>query len=179
MINKISREYVVLVDERDNELGLMEKLQAHTEGRLHRAISVFIFNKQGQMLLQRRAAGKYHSPGLWTNACCSHPREREKPESAASRRLFEELGLIAPVDKAFSFIYMADMGNGLTEHEFDHVFTGITDNIPEPDPEEVAEWKYVDMKELQRDITLHPEQYTAWFRICMNDYADLLSGDKE
>lgn len=122
-------EYVVLVDEQDKETGTMEKLQAHLNGRLHRAVSVFLFNSKGELLLQQRASGKYHSANLWTNTCCSHPRPGESAYDAANRRLYEEMGLACELSEVFSFIYKAHLGNNLTEHEFDHVFVGTNDNI--------------------------------------------------
>ena len=174
MRDMVNGEYVVLVDDHDKGMGIMEKMQAHIEGRLHRAISVFIFNSKKQMLLQRRAMGKYHSPGVWTNACCSHPREGETALEAATRRLYEEVRLAAKLLPAFQFVYKADMGNGLTEHEYDHVFTGKTDEEPDPAKEEVWEWKYMDVDRLKKDIEDNPEQYTAWFRICINEHLDKL-----
>lgn len=169
-------EYVVLVDEQDNETGVMEKLQAHREELLHRAFSVFIFNSKNELLLQQRAAGKYHSAGLWTNACCSHPRPGENTKDAAIRRLKEEMGISCELKEAFSFIYKAELEHGLTEYEFDHVFTGVTDALPAPDTSEVADWKYVKPEELEAELKKYPEQYTAWFRICMeNQYSELLN----
>lgn len=162
-----STEYVVLVDERDLETGVMEKLQAHREGKLHRAVSVFIFNSKGEMLLQQRAAGKYHSAGLWTNACCSHPRQGEAVHEAARRRLYEEMGLACVLNEAFTFVYKAHFENGLTEHEYDHVFIGVTDTVPAPDKTEVAAWNYLDREALETDIKAHPDQYTEWFKICL------------
>ncbi len=167
-------EYVVLVDEQDNEIGSMEKLQTHVEGRLHRAISVFIFNTKGELLLQQRTAGKYHSGLLWTNTCCSHPRPGEHVREAAARRLHEEMGIYCPLEEAFSFVYKADVADGLTEYEYDHVFTGITDDIPYPNDAEVADWNYVNRNELQTDMDKAPEQYTAWFKICMDKWQELL-----
>lgn len=160
---KSEEEEVVLVDERDNVLGSMPKLQAHREGRLHRAISVFVFNRAGEMLLQRRARGKYHSGGLWTNACCSHPRAGEKPHRAAVRRLQEEMGLECPLDYSFSFLYRAELQGGLTEHELDHVFVGELDQDPVPDPHEVSEWRWVPVERVRRELAENPESYTAWF----------------
>lgn len=172
-------EQVVLVNERDKEMGFMPKMLAHMQGALHRAFSVFIFNSKGEMLLQRRAIDKYHSGGLWTNACCSHPRPAEKIFDAANRRLQEEMGMKCELEVRFSFVYKAYLGQGLTEHEFDHVLTGYTDEIPKPDAEEVAEWKYISMKELEADMEQHPEQYTQWFRICMKEHKEeLLSKEK-
>ncbi len=163
-------EYVVLVDEEDNEVGQMEKLQAHLEGRLHRAISVFIFNARGELLLQQRAAGKYHSGSLWTNTCCSHPRPGELVLDAANRRLFEEMGLACELKEVFSFVYRAELDNGITEHELDHVFIGVSDIIPVPDPEEVRLWRYMAVGALEKDIAAHPASYTEWFKICIKDW---------
>jgi isopentenyl-diphosphate delta-isomerase len=163
-------EQVILVDERDNQVGVMEKLQAHREGRLHRAISVFIFNSRGEMLLQQRAAGKYHSAGLWTNACCSHPRAGEAVEHAAARRLQEEMGMKCELKETFNFIYKAQLENQLTEYEFDHVFTGISDEIPMPEVAEVSKWKYIAVAKLVEDVASNPDQYTEWFKICLRDW---------
>ena len=163
-------EHVILVDEQDNEIGIMEKMEAHVQGKLHRAISVFIFNTKGEMLLQQRAAHKYHSSLLWTNACCSHPRPRETAGAAAVRRLQEEMGMTCDLKEAFSFVYRAHLDKGLTEHEYDHVFTGTCDMAPIADADEVAAWKYISMEDLERDIASHPENYTEWFKICINNY---------
>jgi isopentenyl-diphosphate delta-isomerase len=165
-----NEEFVVLVDEQDNELGLMEKMQAHVEGKLHRAVSVFIFNSKKQLLLQKRADGKYHSPGLWTNTCCSHPREGESVKHAAIRRLNEEMQLSCPLKLAFTFVYNARLDNGLTEYEYDHVFTGIADGLPKPDPNEVAEWRYITVDKLDAELKANPAQYTEWFKICYDKY---------
>lgn len=146
----------------------MEKQKAHIEGKLHRAISVFIFNSKGDMLLQQRAGGKYHSANLWTNTCCSHPRPGESVYEAATRRLQEEMGLSCELKEIFSFVYKADLDNNLTEHEFDHVFRGITDMLPKPDEKEVSAWKYMSIPQLTKDIDTHPEHYTEWFKICFN-----------
>lgn len=162
-------EYVILVNNNDQSLGAMEKMEAHEKGILHRAISVFIFNHAGEMLLQRRADEKYHSPGLWSNTACSHPRTNEKPREAAHRRLQEEMGFDCDLDEAFSFVYKADVGQGLTEHEYDHVFIGYSDNKPVPDPEEVGEWKYVDFDWLIQDIETSPDDYTVWFKIALDE----------
>lgn len=164
-------EYVILVDEQDNETGVMEKMQAHRVGALHRAFSVFIFNSKKEMLLQQRAAGKYHSAGLWTNTCCSHPRPGETLLDAATRRLQEEMGLACTLKKTFSFFYKAHLDNDLTEHELDHVFIGVTDVLPVPAIAEVASWKYMSLSDLDIDIRLNPEQYTEWFKICLRDYS--------
>jgi isopentenyl-diphosphate delta-isomerase len=162
------REQVILVDPADRETGTLEKLEAHQKGLLHRAVSVILFNSQGEMLLQKRADGKYHSAGLWTNACCSHPRPGESPPAAARRRLKEEMGLSADLAFAFSFSYTARVGE-LIENEFDHVFTGLSDEFPVPDPSEVSEWKYMAEAGLTDLITRHPYSFTAWFRILMAD----------
>jgi isopentenyl-diphosphate delta-isomerase len=156
---------VVLVNEFDEEVGTMEKMEAHRQALLHRAFSVFIFNAGGEMLLQRRALTKYHSGGLWTNACCSHPRPGESVEAAATRRLQEELGFVAPLEPAFSFTYNAPFDNGLTEYEFDHVLTGSYDGDIQPVPEEVCDVCYLSMDEIRADLIDHPEKYTTWFRI--------------
>jgi len=170
-------EYVILVDEQDRETGIMEKQQAHVEGKLHRAISVFIFNTKGELLLQQRAAGKYHSANLWTNTCCSHPRPGEQVQAAAVRRLMEEMGMVCDLEEIFSFIYKAELGT-LTEYELDHVFTGTTDVVPVPDAGEVANWKYVDAQELDDMMHDHPEEYTEWFKICFRDWRNELMGKK-
>lgn len=156
---------VILVNDRDDVLGTMEKMEAHRKGLLHRAFSVFIFNPSGEMLLQQRAMEKYHSPGLWTNACCSHPMPGEATAEAASRRLFEELRIRADTDKIFNFTYRADFENGLTEHEFDHVFAGVFDGTVHPDPDEVMDIRYVRMDELEKELQLNPEHFTVWFRL--------------
>ena len=167
-------EYVVLVDEQDVEAGVMLKLEAHERGLLHRAISVFVFNSKGEMLLQKRAEGKYHSAGLWSNACCSHPRPGEEVHAAAIRRLKEEMGLTCSLNEAFSFVYKAGFDNGLTEYEYDHVYVGFTDHEPVPDPAEVAGWSYVDIGTLDMMLANAPGRYSEWFRICLRDYRDLL-----
>lgn len=157
---------VILVDENDRALGTAPKLAAHQHGgHLHRAFSVFVFNSAGKMLLQRRAAGKYHFGGLWTNACCSHPGPGAPLVDCARSRLRHEMGIDVPLEKRFSFVYRADdPGSGLTEHEFDHVFVGRFDGEPEPNPEEVESFAWVNPEDLVRDVAAHPEQYTPWFR---------------
>jgi isopentenyl-diphosphate delta-isomerase len=170
-------EYVILVDEHDNPIGLMEKQAAHVDPHLHRAFSVFIFNSNGELLIQQRALSKYHSPGLWTNTCCSHPRDGETTMDAASRRLMEEMGMSCEMHEVYTFIYKAPVGQGLTEHEFDHVFIGQSDDIPEINHEEVESWKYMPIDTLKNDIQIHPEQYTEWFKITfeeMTHHAELL-----
>ena len=161
-------EEVILVDENDTEIGTMEKMLAHREARLHRAFSVFIFNAQKKMLLQQRNPLKYHSGGLWTNTCCGHPRPGENTRSAAERRLNEEMGIKAPLEEKFSFIYKAPFSNGLTENEFDHVFVGRFDSDPLINPEEVSDFKYMYLEEIKADIAKDPGKYTFWFKICMD-----------
>lgn len=159
---------VILVDKLDNMLGTMEKIAAHRLGKLHRAFSVFIFNSKGQLLLQQRALGKYHSGGKWTNTCCSHPMPGEKTIDAAHRRLWQEMGLKCRLNHAFNFVYRADMLNGICEHEYDHVFVGICDDIPMPDPEEVAAYEYVHMNFLVKELKEIPEMYTEWLKVCFD-----------
>lgn len=166
-------EFVQLVDEQDNELGLMEKMQAHREARLHRALSVFIFNSKGEMLLQRRAAHKYHSGLLWTNTCCSHPRPEETTLDAAHRRLFEEMGMTCDLQHQFSFIYIAELDNELTEHELDHVFFGTSDVEPLHNEDEVAEWKYQSVESISQDIQKQPELFTEWFKLIFDQVKEL------
>ncbi len=156
---------VVLVDEQDRPVGSMEKMRAHVEGKLHRAFSVFIFNNRGEMLLQQRAAGKYHSGGLWTNACCSHPGPGEETTAAAERRLKEELGFVTPVKKIFDFVYKAGFENGLTEYEFDHVYTGRYDGGIDFNREEVMSVAWRSMEDIRHSLDTEPELYTAWFRL--------------
>ena len=159
--------HVILVDENDNELGTMEKMEAHEKALLHRAFSIFIFNRQGELLLQRRAWDKYHSPGLWTNTCCSHPFPGESVEVAAQRRLKEEMGFDTSLQKVFAFIYKASFDNGLTEHEYDHVFIGTYDGTPEPNPAEVCEYTYRSIESIEHHLSGNPAAYTAWFRIAL------------
>ena len=158
-------EQVILVDVDDCEIGLMEKMEAHKQAVLHRAFSVFLFNPQGKMLLQQRALTKYHSAGLWTNTCCSHPRPGETLENAVSRRLMEEMGITAKVSKAFDFIYQAELPDHLNEHEFDHVFIGNYDDEVRPNHLEVANFVYQSMEEIAANLQSHPEKYTVWFKI--------------
>jgi len=163
-------EFVVLVDQNDNEVGLMEKQQAHVAGLLHRAFSVFIFNSKGELMLQQRAATKYHSPTLWTNTCCSHPRQNETYQQAAHRRLVEEMGFDCDLTFKFDFIYRANLDNGLTEHELDHVFIGTFDHEPKLNPEEVMAYRWVEMEDLKKDMQKNPQNYTAWFKIIFDQY---------
>ncbi|MDE1824937.1 MAG: isopentenyl-diphosphate Delta-isomerase [Candidatus Micrarchaeota archaeon] len=157
---------VILVDDKDNQIGTMEKIAAHSNGaRLHRAFSIFVFNSNGETLLQRRAMGKYHSKGFWSNTCCSHPYVGESNADAAHRRLKEEFGFDCKLDEKFSFIYRTDVGEGLTEHEFDHVFTGTYDGDVSPNPEEIMDYKWADPIELIRDMDQNPKSYTLWSMI--------------
>jgi isopentenyl-diphosphate Delta-isomerase len=172
----VAEERVILVDERDREIGTAPKLRAHREGALHRAISVFVLNGRGEMLLQRRAHAKYHSGGLWSNACCSHPRPGEETAAAAARRLKEEMGLRTPLRWVHSFTYRAALADGLWEHEYDHVFVGRTDADPRPDPGEVAEWRWVAIDELSRELERHPERFTVWFREPFEEVAARAAG---
>lgn len=158
-------EQVILVNEHDEETGVMEKMEAHEKALLHRAFSVFIFNEEGQMLIQQRAARKYHSPKLWTNACCSHPRPGEATLFAAQRRLQEELGFETPLQEVFEFTYKADFDNGLTEHEFDHVYTGSYNGIIKPNVNEVLDYCYKSMEAIHESLQSHPHKYTVWFAI--------------
>jgi len=156
---------VILVDEHDNETGVMEKMAVHEKALLHRAFSVFIFNAKGEMLLHKRAQAKYHSAGLWSNACCSHPEPGQMTIDAAQKRLQEEMGFTTPLKKAFHFIYKASLENGLTEHEFDHVFTGIYDGAVNINTEEASDHSYLSMDAIRTALQQSPEQYTAWFKI--------------
>lgn len=156
---------VILVDERDVQVGTMEKLEVHQKALLHRAFSIFIFNSKGEMLLQQRAANKYHSAGLWTNACCSHPQPGEDTLVAAIARLKVEMGIVTPIKKAFDFTYRTSFDNGLTEHEFDHVFVGEYDGKIEPNGEEVSDYCFKSMKDISESILSHPQKYSEWFKI--------------
>ncbi|MSR06113.1 MAG: isopentenyl-diphosphate Delta-isomerase [Gemmatimonadetes bacterium] len=157
-------EQVVLVDEGDREIGTSGKLEAHRAGRLHRAFSVFVFDMRGNLLLQRRADGKYHSAGLWSNTCCGHPRPGEDTLAAAHRRLAEEMGFDCPLTHRFAFTYRADLDQGLVEHELDHVFDGRYADPPEPDPAEVDEWRRAPVPALLKDLELNPQRYSAWLK---------------
>jgi isopentenyl-diphosphate Delta-isomerase len=158
-------EEVILVNEQDEETGTIEKMEAHRKALLHRAFSVFIFNGKGEMLLQQRALGKYHSPGLWTNACCSHPRPGETVDAAAHRRLQEELGVETSLQKIFDFIYRTEFDNGLTEYEFDHVYTGTFNGTLNPDKQEVKDYCFRSTEEIGQDLQRRPEKYSSWFQI--------------
>jgi isopentenyl-diphosphate delta-isomerase len=156
---------IILVDENDVPIGTMEKIEVHQKALLHRAFSVFIFNSKGEMLLQKRANNKYHSPALWTNACCSHPAPGQATLSAATQRLQEEMGFTTDLEKVFDFIYKASFENGLTEHEFDHVFIGTYDNEIIPNKEEVSDFCYQTIEQIRNSLQTDPHKYTAWFKI--------------
>ncbi len=158
-------DQVILVDESDRQVGVMEKMLAHQNAVLHRAFSIFILNSNNEMLLQKRASGKYHSPGLWTNACCSHPAPGEDIMNAANRRLFEEMGFNTPLQKILEFTYKAVFDNGLTEHEFDHVFLGKYQGEIFPASNEVEDYEYFDVQTIQMRLITNPGQYTVWFHI--------------
>jgi isopentenyl-diphosphate Delta-isomerase len=166
---------VVLVNQSDDPIGTMEKLEAHRKGLLHRAFSVFVFNDRHELLLQQRALTKYHSGGLWTNTCCSHPTPDEPLESAGSKRLQEEMGFTTRLENQFAFEYRVELDNGFTEHEFDHVLTGTYNGEVHPDPAEVMDYQWVSLPELTMAIARHPERYTSWFKIIMQDYGDQFS----
>ena len=163
-------EMVVLVSENDEVLGQMEKMAAHENGILHRAFSVFLFNDNGEMLLQKRAARKYHSPGQWTNAVCSHPRIQETFLEGAKRRMMEEMGIEAEIEEKFHFIYKAEVGNGLLEHELDRVFVGTYNGSFRLNPDEVEAVRYISMDDLEREMKEHPVHFTEWFKIILKEY---------
>ena len=161
----MKEEKVILVDSEDKPIGTLPKMEAHEKGVLHRAFSVFILNQKGELMLQQRAHHKYHSPGLWTNTCCSHQREGEQNIEAGMRRLDEEMGFSVTLEELFSFIYKAPFDNGLTEHELDHVMLGHYEEVPQINTEEVAEWKWMSLIDIDADIAINPDEYTVWFKI--------------
>lgn len=162
------QEEVILVNENDEPVGVGEKLATHTSAALHRAFSVFIFSSAGKLLMQKRTITKYHSKGLWSNTCCGHPRPGESTEAASHRRLFEEMGFQCDVKKVFSFTYYAKLDNGLFEHEYDHVFFGQFDGNPNPSPNEVDEWKWIDLAALKIEMQNRPEDFTYWFKLSLD-----------
>jgi len=164
-----ARDCVVLVDDQDRELGTAPKLAAHRDGRLHRAVSAFLLDCSGNMLLQRRATTKYHSGGLWSNTCCTHPRPGEQPREAVHRRLVEEMGIDCPLREAGNFVYRAKLENGLIEHELDHLFLGLFEGTPVPDVSEVAEWRWFQWDELASDLATEPQRFTAWFGLALHE----------
>jgi len=161
---------VILVNEKDEPIGLMPKMEAHEKGLLHRAFSVFVFNDKNELMLQQRALSKYHSPGLWTNTCCSHQREGESNIQAGKRRLQEEMGFTTNLKDTMAFIYKAPFDNGLTEHEFDHILVGNFNDLPNLNPQEVSAWKWMKLEEVKTDMKNHPERYTEWFKIIFDKY---------
>ena len=168
------KENVILVDNNDNQVGLMPKLEAHQKGLLHRAFSIFIFNSKYELLLQKRASSKYHSGGLWTNTCCSHPREGEETLDAANRRLIEEMGIQTSLRKVHDFIYRAELDNDLTEHEFDHVFYGVYNEDPIINKDEADDFKWIDMDSLNEDMRTNGDNYTVWFKIAFKYFYNYL-----
>jgi isopentenyl-diphosphate delta-isomerase len=169
-------EDLVLVNSNDEPIGSMEKMEVHQKGLLHRAFSVFIFNGKGEMLLQQRADNKYHSPGLWTNACCSHPVITDTNlQATAARRLHEEMGFTTALSKAFTFIYKTEFDNGLTEHEFDHVFTGTYEGDIKPDDREVKDYCFMTMDAIRGAVASHPQKYTSWFKIAFPTLEEYLA----
>tara|TARA_R110001583_G_scaffold84771_2_gene222620 strand:- start:1596 stop:2114 length:519 start_codon:yes stop_codon:yes gene_type:complete len=170
----MKEEQVILVNENDEQIGLMPKMEAHEKAVLHRAFSVFIFNNKSQLMLQQRAANKYHSPLLWTNTCCSHQRNGESNLEAGKRRLEEEMGFVCELEEKTSFIYKAPFDNGLTEHELDHIMVGYYNNMPEINREEVENFKFMTVEDVKLDIALKPEIYTEWFKIIFEKFYDFI-----
>jgi isopentenyl-diphosphate delta-isomerase len=171
-------EQVILVNDQDEQIGLMPKMEAHKKGVLHRAFSVFIFNSKNELMLQQRAAHKYHSPLLWTNTCCSHQRDGETNIEAGTRRLSEEMGFTTALKEVTSFIYKAPFDNGLTEHEFDHVMTGFYEMDPVINKEEVEAWKWMPVEAVKSDIESNPEIYTAWFKIIFKNFYTHINSER-
>ncbi len=170
----MEEEKVILVNELDEQIGLMPKLEAHQKAVLHRAFSVFILNDKKEIMLQQRAQHKYHSPLLWTNTCCSHQREGETNIQAGNRRLFEEMGFRTEIKELFHFIYKAPFDNGLTEHELDHVMVGYYNDAPQINPEEVQDWKWMKIEDVKNDMLIHSESYTVWFKIIFDEFYHFL-----
>lgn len=166
----MEEEQVILVNEKDEKIGLMGKYEAHQKALLHRAFSVFIFNDKNELMLQQRALDKYHSPGLWANTCCSHQRDGESSINAGKRRLMEEMGFSADLKETASFIYKAPFDNGLTEHELDHILVGQFTGNPDINPEEVADWKWMPLEDVKADIAENPNLYTEWFKIIFDKF---------
>jgi len=164
------KEKVILVNEKDEQIGLMEKIEAHEKALLHRAFSVFVYNDKNEVMLQQRALSKYHSPGLWTNTCCSHQREGESNIDAGKRRLMEEMGFTTELEETISFIYKAPFDNGLSEHEFDYILIGKYDGEPNINPDEVVAWKWMSLEAIKKDLQENPANYTAWFKIIFDKH---------
>ncbi|NUY80926.1 isopentenyl-diphosphate Delta-isomerase [Flavobacterium sp. MAH-1] len=174
----MNEEKVILVNEKDEQIGLMPKLEAHEKAMLHRAFSVFILNDKNELMLQQRASQKYHSPLLWTNTCCSHQREGESNLEAGTRRLHEEMGFTTELRELFHFIYKAPFENGLTEHELDHVMIGFYNGEPKINPDEVENWKWMPIDDVKSDMEQHPERYTVWTRIIFDEFYHYLEDHK-
>lgn len=172
-------EEVIYVDEQDREVGKGEKLEAHRQGVLHRALSVFVFNSKGELMLQKRAKGKYHSAGLWSNTCCSHPRPGEDTASAARRRLKEEMGFVTDLRHVHHLLYRTAFPNGLIENEYDHMFIGESEAIPMLNPEEAEAWKWMSPEAIKQDMTKHPDSYSYWFRLAWNDILNIVRKNAE
>ncbi|MEZ4793205.1 MAG: isopentenyl-diphosphate Delta-isomerase [Gelidibacter sp.] len=166
----MKEEHVILVNEKDEHIGTMPKLEAHKKAVLHRAFSVFVFNDNNELMLQQRASHKYHSPNLWTNTCCSHQRVGESNVEAGKRRLQEEMGFVTDLKDTISFIYKAPFDNGLTEHEYDHILVGNYNEEPNINPEEVSDWKWMSLEDVQKDMQEQPEIYTEWFKIIFDKF---------
>lgn len=166
----MKEEKVILVNEKDEQIGLMPKLEAHQKALLHRAFSVFIFNDKNELMLQQRAINKYHSPGLWTNTCCSHQRDGETNIKAGKRRLDEEMGFVVDLEESISFIYKAPFDNGLTEYEYDHVLLGKYNDEPTINLDEVADWKWMPLEAVKVDLSLNPQEYTEWFKVIFDKF---------
>lgn len=174
----MTEELVILVDENDNKIGLMPKMEAHEKALLHRAFSVFIFNDRNELMLQQRAKHKYHTPGLWTNTCCSHQRDGETNIEAGKRRLQEEMGFVTDLEERTAFIYKAPFDNGLTEYEYDHIMVGYYNNDPIINEDEVAHWKWVTLDAVNKDISENPQIYTAWFKIIFEKFYKFINVSK-
>lgn len=170
----MKEEQVILVNENDEKIGLMPKMEAHEKGVLHRAFSVFIFNDKNELMLQQRALDKYHTPGLWANTCCSHQRDGETSIEAGKRRLMEEMGFTTELEERTTFIYKAPFDNGLTEHELDHIMVGQYNGKPKLNPEEVADYKWMALEDVREDIKKNPDKYTPWFKIIFDKFYDYL-----
>ena len=166
------KEIIICVDRNDKEIGYIEKIDAHIKGVLHRALSIFIFNDKNEVLLQKRYSGKYHSPGLWTNTCCTHPNKNESTIIAANRRLEEEMGFSCNVKEVFSFVYHVEFDNNLIEHEFDHVFFGRYNGDIKINPLEVEDYKWISLNEIIEDLKIHPNNYTFWFKYIIDNHID-------
>ena len=175
----MNEEQVILVNENDEQIGLMPKMEAHEKAVLHRAFSVFIFNSNNELMLQQRAAHKYHSPLLWTNTCCSHQRDGETNIEAGTRRLQEEMGFTTSLKETTSFIYKAPFDNGLTEHELDHIMIGYYEQAPVINPDEVEDWKWMPLEDVRADIAAQPELYTVWFKIIFEKFYEHINTTHE